>query len=411
MSGAQSPRGRRDGASDATPLVGGRRPRTDSGRAGNRQPQTTPLVGGRNAHPQDSRNPQPHRSNQAHRAPQAQRPVPQPSRTPYLSHGSSVYRQQRRQRVIVFAVAIVAVVCLGLGIGACRSEDGLETEPDAVVETAGDETTEAEGEQAEPKQLVTATYDSGIQLSALEGVEQTEAFLSLETAVAALNKQGIKVGLYLQDLSTEDAIRLRADETFYPASSIKIAASTMAMETDGGAAVGTGTVQSCLVYSDNAAYARIVSTYGRGNLIQWLTDNGAPEAAATVVDDYPWISPSELGAVWTSAEKFLQTGTDASQTLGEYLAETEYSVAGELLRSDTVTVQSKPGWYPADSYDCSATNDAGVVTKSDGSYVFVVMTDANEDFEAIKPLVSALDAVHDEMVAARAEQEATAATS
>ncbi len=367
--------------SNATPLVGHRTAPSSPPPRSQQPCGATPLVGGRTQRRGAS---QP-----AGRVPR--RTVPMPRNPRY--HGRLRPRWGRTPRlwVGVLAVVLVAAALTAAFVNPNRNE------AKEVVEEAGS------GAGAEEKAPVfaTATSDSGITVGALEGVTDTAAFQSLESAVESLEADDIAVGIYLQDLSTPDTLTLNADRPFYPASSIKVAASTMAMETDGGSSVGTDTVYNCLVYSDNASYAGIVSTYGRGNLAQWLTENGAPDAAAAVEDNYPWISPAELGALWTSTEQFLATDTDASETLGTYLGETEHSVAGDLLRSDEVTVQSKPGWYPADSYDCPATVDAGVVTKPGSSYVFVVMTDAAEDFDAIKPLVSALDAVHDEMVAER----------
>ena len=69
---------------------------------------------------------------------------------------------------------------------------------------------------------------------------------------------------------------------------------------------------------------------------------------------------------------------------------------GWTLR-DYYTVWAKAGWYPKDGTNSEATVDAGVVFSDCGPYIFVVMSDAPEDFDALFPLEDALNAAHGRM--------------
>lgn len=188
-----------------------------------------------------------------------------------------------------------------------------------------------------------------------------------------------------------------ADERMYPASAIKAAYCTMVMQTNGGPAGMSSTIENCLVNSSNDAFHTLIDTFGLASYSSWLQQHGAPAAGTDAsVYYYPWISANELAAVWQEIWRYGTSGEAGSAELAGYLARTNHTAMGALLR-DSYEVWAKPGWYPADGTGLQATVDAGVVNSDCGAYVLVIMTDASEDFNALFPLIDALNAAHGKM--------------
>ena len=96
------------------------------------------------------------------------------------------------------------------------------------------------------------------------------------------------------------------------------------------------------------------------------------------------------------------SGEAGGAELAGYLARTNYTPAGALLR-DECEVWAKPGWFP-DNGELVATNDAGVVFSESGPYVFAVMTDMSANLDGLTPLIDALDAAHDVMCGGESPQ-------
>ena len=122
-----------------------------------------------------------------------------------------------------------------------------------------------------------------------------------------------------------------------------------------------------------------------------------PDAAVDASQHlYVDISATEMAGIWQEVWRYGVSGEAGSEELGSYLSRTEHSPIGTTLR-DGCEVWSKPGWYPDDSYNLSASNDAGVVFADEGDYVLVILTDIGDNTDALIPLVEALDASHASM--------------
>lgn len=244
--------------------------------------------------------------------------------------------------------------------------------------------------------VATETSASGISVTAPEGFLDTAAFQQVEAEVSALTGAGHHVGVVLCDLATGNGISFNADERLYPASSIKAPYSAMVCETYGGPGQLAPVMERCLVNSSNEDYEALISTYGMPAFGSWLRAHGAPVAA----DDgsvwyYPDISAGELAACWKEIYRFGTSGEAGSDVLAGYLARTNYTPIGALLR-DRCEVWAKPGWFP-DNGELVATNDAGVVFADSGPYVLVVMSDLSADLDGLRPLISDLDNAHEVM--------------
>lgn len=317
--------------------------------------------------------------------------------------------------IVAALLAAIAAGALAITQGlleAPKSEPATLEEPTGAVEKATevvDHITEsAAGEgaklESEPMPLgfdptapvVSETSPSDVSVTAPEGFLSTDAFAQVETEISALTSTGHHVGMVLYDLSTGSSVTYNADERLYPASSIKALYSAMVCETNGGSGGMAGVMERCLVDSSNEDYEALIDAYGMPAFGAWLRAHDAVEAA----DDgsvwyYPYISAGELASCWREIYRYGTSGEAGGAELAGYLARTNYTPMGALLR-DECEVWAKPGWFP-DNGELVATNDAGVVFSAGGPYVFVVMTDLSADLDGLTPLLAALDEAHDVM--------------
>lgn len=316
---------------------------------------------------------------------------------------------------------IVAATCLAL-LSACSpgqaDVEAPEQEPAAETiivldETAADSETAAEQEpeptpepepEPEPEPaldldapVVTETGASGIVATAPQGLVGTSAFARLEEEAAAITSAGHELSFVLLDLQTGRSLSYSPDSRMYPASCMKAAFSTYVCETNGGAGGLSGTMEQCLVNSSNDAYHDLIDTFGLVPFEKWLDAHGGPAYDPSKDHRYyPNSTANELAAVWQEIYRYGTSGEAGSGELTSYLARTNNSPLGEVLRG-SYEVWSKPGWYPADGNGLEATNDMGVVFSDCGPYVVVIMTNMSSNLDGLLPLVDALNAVHGTM--------------
>lgn len=273
--------------------------------------------------------------------------------------------------------------------------DAAATDDQAEEQSSNEDTTPLEtGADAA---ISTSTTPGGVAVTAPDGFLATPSCKRVDQAVATLQESGYNLGFVMLDLTNGRGMSYNADERLYPASSIKAAYCTMVMENNGGSAGMASTIEDCLVNSSNDAFHTLIDTFGLSSYGSWLETHGAPQAGSDAyVYYYPWISANELSAIWQEIWRYGTSGEPGGSELGSYLARTNHSAMGDLLR-DSYEVWSKPGWYPADGSGLEATVDAGVVFSDCGPYVLIVMSNASEDFDALLPLIDALNAAHGKM--------------
>ena len=304
-----------------------------------------------------------------------------------------------RARVVVVSVVLLAVVAGGAfavwqGLasdGRSRDADVAEPQPIEITDPVAEPADEPEPEPAPEPEPTEAEL-----LADAPVVSATEAFAQVDAEIAALRNQGYSVGVSLVDLQTGRSISYNADERLYPASSIKALYCAMVCETSRGSGGMADVMERCLVNSSNEDYEALIGAYGMPAFGAWLGAHGATEAAYDgSIWYYPDISAGELAACWQEIYHFGTSGEAGGAELAGYLARTNYTPAGALLR-DECEVWAKPGWFP-DNGELVATNDAGVVFSESGPYVFAVMTDMSANLDGLTPLIDALDAAHDVM--------------
>ena len=240
--------------------------------------------------------------------------------------------------------------------------------------------------------LETHVSGAGVSSTAPLGFSQTSEAIALDQAIAAFEAHDYVLGFALVDVGTGRGLSYNADEPRYPASSIKAAFCTMVYEQNGP--VSEGLVAPCIIESSNEAYHALSREYGQQAFADWLAPM-APEAAENAAEHlYPWISPREFLVVWQEVYRYGTSGEPGAAELTGYLSQTSTSAWGELLR-DEWEVWDKAGWYPTTTE--RATCDCGVIFSDCGPYVVVVMSDAPEDFEALKPVLDAINVAHGKM--------------
>ena len=240
--------------------------------------------------------------------------------------------------------------------------------------------------------LETVTSGQGVTTIAPVGFSQTGAAAQLDQAIADFEARGYVLGIALVDVTTGRAISYNADEPRYPASSIKAAFCTYVLE--GNGLVSEGLVRTCIIDSSNDAYHALIRAYGQQGFSEWLAPMAPNAAGNAAAHYYPWISPSEFLAVWQEIYRFGTSDEPGAAELAGFLGRTTTTAWGELFRGEW-EVWAKAGWYPSTIE--RATCDCGVVFSDCGPYIVVVMSDAPEDFEALKPVLDALNVAHGKM--------------
>lgn len=294
--------------------------------------------------------------------------------------------------LLVVAVFLGAVAGPALGAASASSDDDATSANPAEVGTVLDEE-----QQLVPMSEAAAfseTTDDGLYVVAPEAFLETDELARVQDELAELQADGTEVGFVMEDLETGRGISYNVDRRFYSASSIKVAVCTMIFEENGGGAGYSDVIANALVYSSNDAFSDLVNAFGFENVSAWLEGVGAPDASRDAAEHlYVDISPVEMANVWREVWRYGTSGEAGAEELGGYLSQTEHSPIGEALRDDC-EVWSKPGWYPDDTYDISASNDAGIVFSDTGDYVLAILTDIGDDTDALVPLIEALDDAH-----------------
>lgn len=294
--------------------------------------------------------------------------------------------------VVLLAAVVWAVTTVLGGAGAPASAgDGAEARMATV--------TDAEPQPVPMSEAAAfnETTDDGLEVTAPEAFLAGDELDAVQAALNELEADGSNVAFVMQDLESGRGIRYNDEMRFYSASSIKVAVCTMIFEENGSGAGYSGAISNALTWSSNDDFSVLVNTFGFQNVSNWLAEHGAPDASEDAAQHlYVDISATEMANIWEEVWRFGTSGEAGSEELTGYLAQTDHSPIGQALR-DTCEVWSKPGWYPDDSYNLSASNDAGIVFSDEGDYVLVVLSDIGDNTDALIPLIEALDAAHASM--------------
>lgn len=274
----------------------------------------------------------------------------------------------------------------------------------AVAGGAGDAAREPEPEaqpvtDPEPEETVSSVTGEGMAFTGPESFPESEAYANLAAAVDDFEAQGYRVGFVVFDVGTGNSVEYNADEPFYSASTLKgpyVVSLYVGAEASGSYLGASDTVRDCLVHSDNNAYESLRRTFGEDSYQAWLREAGLPEdeIQRIYLRWYCDVTPDELASMWLHAYDYLSAGSPDAVQLQGFLDNTEHSCI-HAVTEGTYDAWCKPGWYPAG--DSSATNDAGIVLSDTGDYVLVVMSDAPSDFEALVPVVDALNMAHGQL--------------
>lgn len=292
--------------------------------------------------------------------------------------------------LLVVVVQVVTTITGGAGTPATASVGGEEQM--ATI-------TDAEPERVPMSEAAafTETTGDGLEVTEPEAFLEGDELDAVQAALDELEADGSNVAFVMQDLESGRGIRYNDEMRFYSASSIKVAVCTMIFEENGSGAGYSGAISNALTWSSNDDFSVLVNTFGFQNVSNWLAEHGAPDASEDAAQHlYVDISATEMANIWEEVWRFGTSGEAGSEELTGYLAQTDHSPIGQALR-DTCEVWSKPGWYPDDSYNLSASNDAGIVFSDEGDYVLVVLSDIGDNTDALIPLIEALDAAHASM--------------
>ena len=249
----------------------------------------------------------------------------------------SIPQPERHTGRIVATIACILVLALGLGVAWALSQGLIghtaPTEDDRTTTTStpppesetgkdtgggevepladGESTDTPENDQKRTVELPAVLRDvsSDIELSnTKEGFSSSAGYAQLTQAVGGFEDEGHQLSFYLKDLTTGAIVSYQADESYYPASSIKGPYVVAVYETlvDTGrtrASSVAGLAESAIVNSDNNAFSKLHDTYGASVFGTWLQSFGFDTSGYGGSHSYrayyyPYTSATQLAEMW-----------------------------------------------------------------------------------------------------------------
>lgn len=240
--------------------------------------------------------------------------------------------------------------------------------------------------------------------AASDTVGGTVAWQELSRAIRTIEKDGHQVGISVASMSGEVILAYNQDAEMYPASAIK-GPYVIAVWREGASQSGSlvDWSESILGWSDNDSYHSMRDTYGDGPIRRLAQECGLDmsrydgNAWAWAQWYYPRTSPHDMTRMWLGLTPYLlDMGSDGAAKLRQMMTEREVSPIRDGLPL-AATTYGKAGWLSeyGDYGATPAAVDAGMVLWPDGrAYVVTIMTDTEEDMEAVSVLAACVDRVH-----------------
>lgn len=349
----------------------------------------------------------------------------------------SIPQPERHTGRIVATIACILVLALGLGVTWALSQGLIgrtaPTEDDRTTTTStpppesetgkdtgggetepladGESTDTPENDQKRTVELPAVLRDvsSDIELSnTKEGFSSSAGYAQLTQAVGGFEDEGHQLSFYLKDLTTGATVSYQADESYYPASSIKGPYVVAIYETlvDTGrtrASSVAGLAESAIVNSDNNAFSKLHDTYGASVFGTWLQSFGFDTSGYGGSHSYrayyyPYTSATQLAEMWEHMYEYLSSGTDSADYLVSLFEQREVSPIADAVGSKYKS-WGKAGWYASKKGQGTrpATVDAGIVFADSKPYLVVAMSDAPSELEALTTVFVGLEDAHRDM--------------
>lgn len=235
---------------------------------------------------------------------------------------------------------------------------------------------------------------SGRTIASFGGYSMSSStYSAISSGISHIENQGRSTGFVMVDLVTGEGISYNPDQTFFSASTIKGPyVASLCYANPSAAKSSESTIHKILLYSDNDAYASLRNTYGSGCITQWCQKAGVRTSVGG--SRYVYYSARELGKLWLQNYRFFESGS-WGDTVGSWFESPEVSPIHEMLGSK-YTTRTKAGWYRDDVLP--AANDAGIVYAGSRPYMVTIMSNVSFDLTQLKPLISAIEQAHNEMV-------------
>jgi uncharacterized protein YjdB len=218
---------------------------------------------------------------------------------------------------------------------------------------------------------------------------------NLQNAINQYRATGKNVGILMIDLATGAGVQYNSGETFFGASTIKgpyVAAVNKycANQVD----AYTGVMKQTITVSSNEDYGTLRNTFGSSPMQNFINYSGATEISGST--KWPSYNCKTLTKLWVGTYWyfFKEANYRSSWCRGLYTS-SKMSFINDTL-SSKYTVYTKPGWMTiAPTY---AHNDAGIVLSGNHPYLICVLSNGYGYESYLNNIVSALDAVHSDMV-------------
>lgn len=214
--------------------------------------------------------------------------------------------------------------------------------------------------------------------------------VTISKNVTSLQDRGYQVGFATDALTNGINLSYHSTRSFYSASSIKgpyVLATIEHLENIPPSCAQD--VADAIENSDNDAYFNLYTALGVSAINAELDSIGASDTlhkGHLFID----ITPAQLCDLWKISYPFAAGNSVAAQTLRPYFTNTARS---QITTLEGASTWSKAGWIVEEDPYYNVTVDAGIVSRENLVYCMAVMTNKGEDFDAIAPIINALDAI------------------
>ena len=312
---------------------------------------------------------------------------------------------------LLLLVVVVLVLVVVTGVTRCVRTQNEQKQQELAAQQAEQEHQAQEAAANAPKQVQEQDVNSlTLRAESSSGNVSPDDLKDIKAAIESLNEQNIHPAVSLQTIDGSLSVSYNDNTSYYTASSIKGVYITALLQeqvdTDETPYANVKTlIENAIIYSDNSSYASLRRQYGDDCLKAWMKENDIDPGVYDTTDEYaevwyPRSTSAQLMDAWLSIYPYVTGDEGCGPALAKILKQREVSPIKDAVQgesdSDEVTTMSKAGWYPLTSEQevTPAANDAGIVIREGNdrtSYAIAIMSDANQDLDALKPLISALD--------------------
>ncbi len=278
------------------------------------------------------------------------------------------------------------------------SDNGTETGGSAVrIDMSEEASSENQKAARCLASLDNISWSKGI--TTFGGYTPSPAILkTLQDTTDAITSESMATGFMIMDLNTCAGVCYNSDAKFYSSDAASAAFIIGTLNGDPTSLSNHGEEFQIVASGGNRdTWYTLMNYYGFTYMNSWLSSGGIDAVADGSGGAY--LSAEDLTRLWLKNYQYFTTDTNGS-TAQVWFQSPQNSALRDTLGS-SYTTESVPGSLSdSETPDNDTTCEGGIVHDGDNPYIIAVMTDYAAKPEKLRPLISALNASHSELLRA-----------